>query len=82
MAVTYTMKKRKEDGSEDPDNLQQTRTISERKRLASLEDEASFRAIRDAAYDESRDKQFQKDAGSKKNKRKGKKLLDDLLGRA
>ena len=60
----------------------QTRTIRERKKLAKLEDEASFKAIRDAAYDESQDKEFQKDAGSKKNKRKGKKLLDDLFPRA
>ena len=32
------MKKRK-DGSDDPDNLQQTRTISERKRLAKIPDD-------------------------------------------
>ena len=64
---------------DNPDDVEQTRTISERKRLASLEDEASFRAIRDAAYDESRDKQFQKDAGSKKNKRKGKNYLTIYL---
>ena len=44
-----------------------------------IEDDPAFRAIRDAAYHESQDKQFQKDAGSKKNKKKGRKLLNDLL---
>ena len=66
---------------DDPEKIEM-RKREGRKTAMNIEDEASFRAIRDAAFDESQDKQFQKDAGSKKNKRKGKKLLDDLFPRA
>ena len=75
MAIQYTMK------DDAP-----TKIIKKEKKgnklAMGLEDESSFRAIRDAAYDESQDKQFQKDAGSKKNKKKGRKILDDLFPRA
>ena len=59
MAITYTMKKRK-DGSDDPDNLQQTRTISERKRLAKIPDDLEIeRDILEARQN----KKAQQDAG-------------------
>jgi len=75
MAIQYMMR------NDDPDDIIEKKKNGN-KIAKNIEDESSFRAIRDAAYDESQDKQFQKDAGSKKNKRKGRKILDDLFPRA
>ena len=63
--------KKREDGSDDPDNLQQTRTISERKKLAQLgPDYEMDREILDARMN----KKAREDAGKDM-------LLDEILNR-
>ena len=57
MAITYTMKKKK-DGSEDPDNLQQSRTIIERRELAKAENQMIPPELRPAFSEKEKNKKY------------------------